>query len=514
MDCLIRACVVGVLIALTLVRPADAVSYPELLSSFDVLQTVAGTALVTGAAVNGWFDDMEGGLAIQAELSRPHMTMADWHGNLYIADKDAHAIRQVRPDGTIHTLAGTNFPGFNGDGNGIDVDLFEPNGLYTFPNGVTYILDLGNSMVRKLSLDGRVTTIFSDPYGMTVGRGLWVSPDETEIFYASGTDVRRWTEEDGVSIYASGFLALGNLAIDPEDGNVVVTDREGHAVFKVFSDGTRQQIAGNGGTSGGGSGRPALQTGLKEVRGIQFHPEGGYFLATHDGGQVWFVDDDERIHLLIDGDDDGTHAGDGFPLSTPGRKISEPRAVTLSPAGDLIVTEHDGGYIRFAAALNPWKMGDYDQDRDLDESDIDQLTLAVRARNHPQTLDLTFDGLVDERDRDAWVTQLRQTWFGDANLDGEFNSRDFVHVFQRGEYEDDLDGNSGWGDGDWNGDGDFSSQDFVIAFQAGGYEMGPRTAVVANVPEPVTAGLLALGFAMAAVRGRRRFRAGRGKHLG
>ena len=71
---------------------------------------------------------------------------------------------------------------------------------------------------------------------------------------------------------------------------------------------------------------------------------------------------------------------------------------------------------------------------------------------------------------------------GDSNLDGEFNSSDFVTVFSAGEYEDELAGNSTWATGDWNGDKDFNSSDFVAAFSDGGYEKGPRA--VAAVPEP------------------------------
>ena len=58
---------------------------------------------------------------------------------------------------------------------------------------------------------------------------------------------------------------------------------------------------------------------------------------------------------------------------------------------------------------------------------------------------------------------------GDANRDGIFNSADLVQIFQRGEYEDQIEGNSIWEDGDWNGDGEFTSADLVSAFQAGNY---------------------------------------------
>ena len=467
-----------------LTPPAGAITFEELVRSFDVLETVAGTAQVTGRAVNGWQASMEGGPAVAAELSRPHMTMADWRGNLVIADKDAHSIRTVSAtDGTIQTwVGGTDVGGFNGDGPASEVVLNAPNGLYTFPNGTTYVLDLNNSLIRRVSIEGEVTTIVDDPAGLGAGRGLWVSPDEQTIYYSAGTDVRRWTAAEGISTYASGFIQLGNLTVDPSDGNVVATDREGHAVYKLLPNGTRQRIAGNGQESGGSSGMPATQVGLKEVRGVHFHPEGGYLLATHDGGQIWFVDDNDTVHLLIDGDDDGTHAGDGQLLSVPGRKISEPRAVVMAPDGDLIVTEHDGGYIRVAESLQPYLMGDFDQNRELDANDIDLLTESFRDGTHWQTLDVTFDGLVDQQDRDHWVNELRNTSYGDSNLDGVFDSSDFVEVFTRGKYEDATPLNAGWADGDWNGDGDFTSGDLVTAFVSGGYQ---QPTAASQVPEPM-----------------------------
>lgn len=58
---------------------------------------------------------------------------------------------------------------------------------------------------------------------------------------------------------------------------------------------------------------------------------------------------------------------------------------------------------------------------------------------------------------------------GDANHDGRFDSADLIQIFQFGQYEDSVIGNSTWDSGDWNGDGDFDSADLVAAFQAGTY---------------------------------------------
>ena len=82
--------------------------------------------------------------------------------------------------------------------------------------------------------------------------------------------------------------------------------------------------------------------------------------------------------------------------------------------------------------------------------------------------------LVDLEDHRIWVKDLRRTWYGDANLDGEFNSGDMVQVFAEGKYEKDAQwlNVTSWSEGDWNGDGIFDSSDMVTAFSDGGYEQG------------------------------------------
>ena len=71
----------------------------------------------------------------------------------------------------------------------------------------------------------------------------------------------------------------------------------------------------------------------------------GYFLGTHEGSQVLYVDPAGIIHVFVNGAI-GAHAGDGQWFYTPGYKVSEPRAVTLDPQGNLLITESDSGYVR------------------------------------------------------------------------------------------------------------------------------------------------------------------------
>lgn len=135
--------------------------------------------------------------------------------------------------------------------------------------------------------------------------------------------------------------------------------------------------------------------------------------------------------------------------------------------------------------------GDFDGDAELTAADIDLLSGAVLAGDNDSSFDLNADSLVDQTDRVVWVHDLKVTWFGDANLDGEFNSSDLVVVLASGKYEQDID--SDWSSGDFDGNGRSDSGDLVAALADGGYELGQRPAVeaVQAVPEPSTC-LLAL----------------------
>lgn len=350
MNCKKNDSVLFVLLWVTLFTTMGAGSvfaqFDEFSAQYDTLTTLAGTGLEGGKGVNRWDASFEGKPAIDAELSRPHFVMADPEGNLFIADKDAHGIRKILPDGNIYTVAGTNVSGDNGDGQGNQCQLASPNGLYVTRNGNCYILDLGNDKIRKLTPDGQLVTLFEDPNGISIGRGLWVSETEELIFYASNTRIRKWTPEEGIVTYTDGFRSLGNITVDP-DGFLVATDRSGSRVFRIAEDGSKTAIAGNGSENGGGHGQAALETGLDGVRGVWFLDDGSYLLATHSGSQVWWVDTNGIIYLFLDGKQgDSNHRGDGEHFQTPGYKISEARSISVDWQGNILIAENDVGYIR------------------------------------------------------------------------------------------------------------------------------------------------------------------------
>ncbi len=145
---------------------------------------------------------------------------------------------------------------------------------------------------------------------------------------------------------------------------------------------------------------------------------------------------------------------------------------------------------------------DFNGDAAVDVMDIDLLMDEIAGGSDRREFDLDGDGLVRYSDLLELVTtpQGLNTYVGDANLDGEFSSDDFVQVLQTDKYES-LN-KAGWAEGDWTADGLFDSGDFVAAFAHGGYELGPRSGAAA-VPEPASLVLLISGLLVGAADRRR-----------
>ncbi|MCA9152649.1 MAG: hypothetical protein KDA92_25270 [Planctomycetales bacterium] len=146
-------------------------------------------------------------------------------------------------------------------------------------------------------------------------------------------------------------------------------------------------------------------------------------------------------------------------------------------------------------------LGDFSDDGTMGVDDIDTLQSLIRLEH--AKADVNDDQQVDIADLTYWLHDLAHSYFGDANLDGEFNSADLIGAFQAGEYEDDAAGNSTWSTGDWNGDREFTTADLVVAFQDGGYELSSQLPV-ASVPEPQGWNFLVTGVLASCANLRRR----------
>ncbi len=229
--------------------------------------------------------------------------------------------------------------------------------------------------------------------------------------------------------------------------------------------------------------------------------------VTFGVGEDWILEGvtlDDRVTLKYwrEGDDEPATPQlvflDADPLLPPNRSEAFIGGFVDSnhPDPTHLDLSFDDTYFRF---IDGWTEGDFSVNSQLDVADIDRLNDEIRSAANILFFDLTGDKLVNQSDRDHWVHQLKATFYGDANLDGEFNSADLVTLFSAGEYEDGLLMNSTWSTGDFDGDGEFGSSDLVLAFGDGGYEMGQRVGAPA-VPEPTAKLMLIAGLVGILVR--------------
>ncbi len=112
---------------------------------------------VAGTGVSGFSGDA--GAATSARLNHPQRVAVGSDGSVYIADINNYRVRKVKPDGTIVTVAGSGSGGYSGDGGPATSAALQPNGISIGPDGSLYIGDLTQARVRRVDASGVINTV-------------------------------------------------------------------------------------------------------------------------------------------------------------------------------------------------------------------------------------------------------------------------------------------------------------------------------------------------------------------
>jgi TolB-like protein/sugar lactone lactonase YvrE len=112
----------------------------------------------TLAGVPGEFGS-EDGSGTSARFNQVHGVGVDRAGNVYAADFGNHTVRKITPDGVVTTLSGkAGNPGSN-DGPAADARFCAPYSVAADATGNVYVADTSNHTIRKIGVDGIVSTI-------------------------------------------------------------------------------------------------------------------------------------------------------------------------------------------------------------------------------------------------------------------------------------------------------------------------------------------------------------------
>ena len=126
---------------------------------------------VSGGNIN----TIVGGGATAENLNDPETVLVDSSGNLYISEQSGFKISKFNlSTHTFTVLVGNGEIGYSGDnGLAVNAELDEPTGIALDSNGYLYICDTTNSVIRKVSPDGIITTIAGTTIGGEVTPGYY-----------------------------------------------------------------------------------------------------------------------------------------------------------------------------------------------------------------------------------------------------------------------------------------------------------------------------------------------------
>ena len=129
------------------------------------------TGEVTTMAGSAGFVGSADGIGATARFNYPSDITTDAAGNLYVVDTYNHTIRKITTAGIVTTLAGAAGIAGSIDGNGGTARFNNPRGITSDKAGNLYVADTDNSTIRKITLEGTVSTVAGNPqqYGIQLG---------------------------------------------------------------------------------------------------------------------------------------------------------------------------------------------------------------------------------------------------------------------------------------------------------------------------------------------------------
>jgi sugar lactone lactonase YvrE len=134
-----------------------------MITSAGVVTTLAGKAGACGHS---------DGQGTAASFLNPEKIAVDASGNIYVADTSNSTIRKITSAGMVTTLAGRAEIHGYADGAGTAALFNHPRGITVDTSGNIYVADTNNSVIRKITSAGVVTTIIGVPSAPESSTGL------------------------------------------------------------------------------------------------------------------------------------------------------------------------------------------------------------------------------------------------------------------------------------------------------------------------------------------------------
>ena len=247
-----------------------------------------------------------------AKFDRPHGVALDSAGNVYVVDMDNNRIRKISLQGAVTTFAGST-AGY-ADGTGTAAQFLEPSGVAVDGAGNVYVTDNGNACIRKITPAGVVTTLAGSP-----PRG-----------YANGTGA------------AAKFFWPNDAAVDGA-GSVYVADSGNNRIRKISPEGAVTTFAGSAWGNADGAGTAAQFAGPQDVA---IDSAGNLYVADPDNHRIRKITPEGVVSTLAGGGDTGRDKGGYADGTGTEARFNFPRGVAVDGAGNVYVADTRNHRIR------------------------------------------------------------------------------------------------------------------------------------------------------------------------
>ena len=288
----------------------------KIIVSVVLLSSLFAAALVSADERYPYPSIGDGKTGIGVALTLVDGITADPQGNIYISHRSQNRIRKLSPNGIITTIAGNGIAGFSGDGeSALKSSLNFPAGL-AFNKGNLYLADRNNHRIRKIDLNGIITTV-------------------------AGTGKPGCCNDNGLATEASLHFP-SDVDIDLE-GNLYISDRSNNRIRKVNSAGIITTIAGLGKPGYRGDFGPAKESLLKHPFGISLDDKGNIFIADRGNNRVRKID---QLGIITTIAGDGTHSfgGDYGPANQS--SLAFPTDVIVDSLGVVYIADRNNNRVR------------------------------------------------------------------------------------------------------------------------------------------------------------------------
>lgn len=239
------------------------------ISPAGAVTTLAGTVGSSGST---------NGTSSAARFNFPVGIAVDGSGNVYVADSGNRIIRKITPAGVVTTYAGAAAQIGTADGPAASARFFLPYGIAVDNGGAVYVADAGNHNIRKIAVDGTVTTLagaaqasgfadgsgaaarFNIPWGLSVdaSNNIYVADSGNNVIRritpagavttVAGSSTGQPGSQDGAAASAR-FDGPRGVAVDGA-GNVYVADSGKSILRHITPGGVVSTLAGTSGIVG------------------------------------------------------------------------------------------------------------------------------------------------------------------------------------------------------------------------------------------------------------------------